>query len=115
MEENTINSPKDLFGNDLEALPKKPEEPVTRPSTSTSEWPSLLASQVNKESLLVASSIPSGQRTPAGPETPVYRSVKKKTPKQSESDRVEKYAPYLKGTDILPIRDLVTELNKEIW
>ena len=47
MEEDSINSQKDLFGNNLEALPKNPEEPVAELSISASEWPSLPASQMN--------------------------------------------------------------------
>ena len=58
MEEHNINSLKDLLGKDLEAFPKKPEEPVAGPSTSTSEWLSLPASQGNKESSFPARSIP---------------------------------------------------------
>ena len=79
MEEVTINSLKDLFGNDLEAFCKKLEELVARPSTSTSEWPLLLTFQVNKESLFQISSIPPGHRTTAGPSTPVSWSIKKRS------------------------------------
>ena len=111
MEEDSKNSLKDLLGNDVGALPKKPKEPVARPSTSTSEWPSLPASQVIKESSLPASSIQQGQRTPAGPATPVSWSIKKKTPEQYKKDRVGKNAPYFKGTEIVPILELEAEVE----
>ena len=99
--------------NDLEARPKKveePEEPVVRPSTSTSDRPLLSASQVSKESSLPASSIPPGQRTPTVPATSVsWAKTKKKSSEQYEKDRVGKYAPYFKGTEIITIPDLVAE------
>ena len=67
MEEDTIDNLNNLFGYDLEAFSKKPEEPVAGLFPSTSECSSLPASQMNKESSLPASSIPPGQKTPAEP------------------------------------------------
>ena len=97
----------DLFKNNLEALPKKPEELVAGPSPSTSEWPSLRASQVSKELSLLAGSIPPGQRRPAGSATPVSWSVIKK-----KNGTIWKgQSPYFKGIEILPIPELVTEVE----
>ena len=62
MEEDTITNLEDVSKKDLKALQKKP---VTRPSTLTSEWPLLLASQTSQESTLP--DIPSGQKTPVAP------------------------------------------------
>ena len=109
MEENTITSQKDLFGNDLKVLPKKPEGPVAGPSTSSSEWPSLQASQVTKESL--ASSISPGQRPPASPATTVSWPIKKRSAEDYKKDKVGKYAPYFQGNHILSIPKLVTAVE----
>ena len=48
MVEDTIINVKDLSKKDLKAIQKKPEEPVAGPSTLTSEWPSLPASQISQ-------------------------------------------------------------------
>ena len=72
MEENTCTIQADLFhDNSLEALPKEPGEVVAGPSTSTTGWQSLPASQRMNETSLPVSSIPPGQKQPAFPATPV--------------------------------------------
>ena len=101
MEGNTIISQKDLFGNDMKALPKKLEETVAGLPTSSSEWPSLPGSQVTKES--PANSIPPGKKPPANSAMPVSWSIKKKSAEDREKDRVEKYALYFQGILILHI------------
>ena len=67
---------------------------------------------LNEQGILVlTSSIPPGQRKPAGPATPVSWSIKKKTPQQYEKNRIGKYAPFFKETEILPIPELVSEVE----
>ena len=67
MEKDTINSQKDLFGNDQETLSREPEKLIAGPLTS-SEWPTLLATQ--KKTSLLDSSILPGQKTPVSPAVP---------------------------------------------
>ena len=110
MEEDTITIQKDLFYNDLEALPKKPEEPVAKPSTS-SEWPLLLASQGINKTLLPVSYIPPRQKPLASPAIPVSQATKKKSSEDHERDRVKKYALYFQGTNILSILELVVAIE----
>ena len=108
LEENISTTQTELFhDNRREALPKKLEELVAGPSTSTSEWPSLLASQRTIETSVPASSIPPGQKPPASPAMPVSWAIKKKSPQDYERDRVEKYAQYFQGDEILPVPKLV--------
>ena len=65
--------PKALVSkNDLEALPKKPEEPVVETLTQVN-WPSLPVSQETKEPSLQASSIPPKQKTPINNSSLVYQ------------------------------------------
>ena len=83
------------------------EELVAGPSMVSSEWPTLPATQ--KETLLLASSIPPGQKTPVSPVLPAFGATKKKTPEDYKWDSVGTYAPYFKENAILPIPELVAE------
>ena len=112
-EEITNNSPIDLFDNDLndpsKVPSKKPEEPVAKPSTS-SEWPSL---PVTTETSLLAFSIPPGQKHQSAQERHSSGKLRKKSPEEHENDRVGKYAPYFKDNTILPIPELVAEVESK--
>ena len=104
MDEDTITNLKDLSKKDLKALQKKPEEPVTGPSTLTSEWLWLPRSQNSQESSL--SDIPPRQKIPVAPATlvtPVFWATKKKkSSEQYEMNRVGKYAPTSKVRRYFP-------------
>ena len=100
MEENISTTQTDLFNdNRQEALPNNPE------------WPSLPASQRTNETSHPASSITLGQKLPGSPETPVFLAVKKRPPQDYERDGVKKYAQYFQGDEILPIPELVAEVE----
>ena len=87
IEENINITQTDIF-KDMEPLPKKPEEPVTGPSTSSSECPSLPASHVTKEASSPASSTSLWQKLPASSATPVSLYIKKKSTEDHEKNRV---------------------------
>ena len=84
--------------------PKEPGRAGSKTFHSTSEWLSLPASQISKESMLPASSIPLGQRTPAVPATPSPRPQQKRkalnSMKRTESgstlptSKVRRYFPF---------------------
>ena len=66
--------------NWLEALPKKPEELVAGPSTSTSEWPPLLASQRTNETSVPVSSIQPRQKAASKPRNASPDDIKENVP-----------------------------------
>ena len=112
MEENIAQptTQPDMFQptNDLKALPKDPEEPAAKTPTPM-EWSSLPVSHETKDSSLLASSIQQGQETLVNntPATPVSERVKKNRP----NSREEQSAPDFKENIILPILDLVAEVE----
>ena len=73
--------------------------------------PMLPATQ--NKTLLPASSIPPGQKTPVSLVVPVSWATKKTTPEDYGKDRVSKYAPYFKENAILPIPELVVETKSK--
>ena len=110
MEENISSTQADLFQDKrLEALPKKSKEPVAEPSMATAEWQSLSASK--NETSFLTSSIPPGQKQLASPATQVSWAINEKSLQDYKRDRVKKYAQYFQRNEILPIPELVAEVE----
>ena len=90
---------------EYEALPKQSEETQVT-SLIGSNWPSLPSESGNP--------VPPGQKTKPENPSPSPWKIQQKNPEEYEKDRVGKFAEYFKGNEILPIPELLQELEPRI-
>ena len=87
-----------------------PNPKITQESLIGANWPSLPIPAESPKSPTDESQIPPAQKSPKA--TP-WKSQPRGTA-DYEKDRVEKYAQYFKGNEILPIPELVQQLEPRI-